>query len=132
MRVVIDDLGNEVYNLLLSFMRDLDNVVKTECEETAKELVADLKRVSPKDTGKYGDNWTYTQEGKCFVVYNEKGYMTHWLEKGHQNFKGTTKGKQRQAHTKGGRTPGRPHIAPARDRAEMRLKQRLINRIGRG
>ena len=130
-RIAIEDIGSTLENILLSMHRDLDMILKTECEETAKELVKDLKRTSPKDTGKYANSWTYKKEGSGFIVYNIKHQLTHILENGHQIFEGTTRGKQKQVHTKGGRVAERPHIAPARDRAEERLQQRLLSRMGR-
>lgn len=112
------------------------------CEDEAKNLQARLKTDSPKGIRsgkkKYSSGWKVKKTSKSgyvqYEVYNTQGQLTHLLEFGHQNFVGTTKGKVKQVHTKGGRTRTFPHIKRneviAKADVERRIKEVLQN--GRG
>lgn len=50
----------------------------------AKDLVEELKKTSPKNTGEYAEGWTSKRIGKFEVVYNKnRGSLVHLKEYGH-------------------------------------------------
>ena len=52
--------------------------------QIANDMVEELKRNSPKDTGAYASNWASKKIGDEVVVYNKKyGNRVHLLENGH-------------------------------------------------
>ena len=87
--------------------------------EVAKETVKELKSTSPKKTGGYAKGWARKKVGTAQVVHNSTNYqLTHLLENGHAN-------------RDGGRTPGRPHIAPAEQKAIDEFEKR-VEKVIRG
>lgn len=116
------DVGAELSSILTAYGESLREKVKADIDETADELVESLKQDSP-DSGeahkkKYRQGWTKRTEyeddlQKRVRVYNKTAYqLTHLLEHGHSK-------------VNGGRVEAKPHIAPAEEKAE----QRLLNRI---
>lgn len=100
-----EDLANEIQDVLAAYRNGVNTEIEAAKKETAQALVKELKKTSPKRTGKYGKGWTYKKSGRTdsilFTVYNKPEYrLTHLLEKGH-------------AKRNGGRVSARVHIAPA-------------------
>lgn len=99
---------------LASYSQDVTDGVKKEVKQVAQEMVQELKRTSPKDTGKYAAGWREKTEFENAEdirerVYNaKKPQLTHLLEYGH-------------AKQNGGRVEGKPHIRPAEQEAEKKL-----------
>lgn len=90
---------------LKKYGRLLENQIDVQAKETAQELVADLKKSSPKRTGKYAKGWRIKKSGKTYIVHNATNYqLTHLLEYGH-------------AKRSGGRTGSKVHIRPAEEKA---------------
>jgi hypothetical protein len=87
------------------YLMDLTEEFEVAKEETAKELVQDLKLISPESSGDYKKGWKIKRERKKYIVYNKTNYqLTHLLEHGH-------------AKRGGGRVQAQIHIKPAEDRA---------------
>lgn len=85
---------------------------------SGRELVNDLKGSSPSKTGKYSSGWRMRTEFDSFGGYYVRVYnttrpsLTHLLEFGH--------GGPQPA-------PAHPHIAPAAEKAQGNLLQRMAN-----
>ncbi len=86
-------------------------------DEVAKDAANELKRTSPKDTGRYAKSWAVQKQGKADVVYNRgHGQLTHLLENGH-------------ALRNGGRSKAIPHIAPVDEQVKKKLETELKKAI---
>lgn len=139
MTVLVQEMANEILNCIKQYTEEASEKIAEVCKEESEVLKENLKRDSP--TGKRAGNKKYSRGWKIkktsrsgyvqYEIYNTQGHLTHLLEKGHQNFVGTTKGKQKQVHTKGGRTPAYPHIKPneekTKENVERRIKEVLQN-----
>ncbi|MDO5715758.1 MAG: HK97 gp10 family phage protein [Tissierellia bacterium] len=112
------DISEALGEILGEYSLKVGNAINQATEETAKELVQDLKQNSPKKKGKYGKSWKETEErsfkvNKGRVIYNEKHYqLIHLLEFGH-------------ATVNGGRVEGRPHVQPAEHRAIKNFEEKI-------
>lgn len=104
----IQDFTPELLRQLQKYGKLLERQVLVESENTAKELVAELKEKSPKRKGGSGDyskGWRLKKSGKKFIVHNATDYqLTHLLEHGH-------------ALRNGNRTRAIAHIRPAEEKA---------------
>ena len=107
----IDDLTRKVNEILTEYENELSEGVAVSSQMVGKEVVKQLKSTSPKRPkgGEYAKSWKMQfQEGRLgskVIVYNDEHYqLTHLLENGHAN-------------VDGGRTPGKPHIKPAEQKA---------------
>lgn len=113
-KVSISDLAIAVACELEQYSQDVTDGLKKDVKAVAEEMATDLKRTSPKKTGKYASGWKsrveYESRDDIRVrVYNsKKPQLTHLLEKGH-------------AKVNGGRVSGVPHIGPAEAEAEKKL-----------
>ena len=113
----IDSLANDIARELQRYGKEVEEKLEVEKEVVANNLVSDLKENSPKNTGKYAKGWRKKKEGNGFIVHNAlKPQLTHLLEKGH-------------AQVNGGRVPAKVHIAPAEERAENELLERVERAI---
>ena len=133
MEISVQEMTNEILNCIKQYTEEASEKIAEVCKEESETLKENLKRDSPKGnrTGnkKYSRGWkikkTEINGYIQYEVYNTQGYLTHLLEKGHQNFAGTTKGKQKQVHTKGGRTAAYPHIKPNEEKAKETVERRI-------
>lgn len=108
--------------ILDDYSKEVREILDEEIEKTSDDLVADLKRDSPKKTGKYAKSWTSKQtvtetNKKVKTVYNEKGQLTHLLEHGHMTRNGKT------------RTKAFPHILKNEEKANALLLKRISERL---
>lgn len=108
-RIKIDELGKAIQNIVDEYSKEAQEVVNETLPKVGKKAVTELKKTSPKKTGKYAKGWKSKVEkgrlGNQVVVYNKDKYqLTHLLEKGH-------------AKVNGGRVEGHPHIKPAEEKA---------------
>lgn len=120
--VNIDKLSLTILKELEVYKANTVETVKEAVTKTAKETVAELKRISPKGaTKKYSKSWAYKRDrdlrGKwrySMVVYSKRpNYrLTHLLEHGH-------------ATRNGGRVPAQPHIQTAEQKAIELLEKYL-------
>lgn len=136
MEVPVQEMTNEILNCIKQYTEEASEKIAEVCKEESETLKENLKIDSPKgNRKKYAKSWKIKKTERNgyvqYEVYNTQGYLTHLLEKGHQNFVGTTKGKQKQVHTKGGRTAAYPHIKQneekAKETVERRIKEVLQN-----
>ena len=117
--IPIDKMAKEIVNAMSEYSQDVAEASRKAVAEATAEAVLDLKRNSPKDTGRYAKSWKYSavQETKTVfrnVVHNAKYYrLTHLLENGHANARG------------GGRTPAYPHIGLAEQKAIENLEEKM-------
>ena len=117
-KVSISDLAIAVACELEQYSQDVTDGLKKDVKAVAEEMVTDLKRTSPKKTGKYASGWKsrveYESRDDIRVrVYNsKKPQLTHLLEKGH-------------AKVNGGSVSGVPHIGPAEAEAEKKLDAKV-------
>jgi hypothetical protein len=113
MAINISNLADEIANSLTAEYAGAQDKINLAAEETAKELVANLKAGSPKRTGKYSKGWKVTRQGNTFTAHNRTHpTMTHLLENGHLNRDGS-------------RTPGQPHIAPNEQKAAEDFEEKV-------
>lgn len=122
-KITIDQMANAIAQALDEYDQDAVDKTKAVIGELAAEAVANLKKDSPKRTGKYAKDWARqtsyeTTREKRDTVYNKKHYqLTHLLEHGHVKRNGT------------GRVKGIPHIGPENDRIQAELEARLKARL---
>ena len=122
-KIKIGQLADTVIRELDDFAVVAEEALHTAVDAAAREAVKELKRTSPRRTGKYAAAWKSKKEtsgrlsyGKA--VYNENGYLSHLLENGHALRRGGRSiGK--------GRVPPKPHIAPAEQTALRVLTDKL-------
>lgn len=123
MSVSVDDLAAAVVQELQTYSREVAANLRASVKVAAKECVKEVKKRSPKDTGKYAKGWaakiTYEHHDDIRIaVHNTKHYRRiHLLEDGH-------------AKVKGDRVPGHPHVKPAADVAAALLENDVKVRIG--
>lgn len=104
-KIYISALAREIADTLSDYSEDITEKVNSAADEVAKAGVKNLKRLSPRLTGKYAKGWAVkTVQGKYAsnikIIHNRSHYqLTHLLEHGH-------------AKENGGRVEGKPHIAP--------------------
>lgn len=97
-------VSDQLDRILMEYVDDLNKAAAEITNKTARLLVAELKRTSPKGRPKYYEGWT-VKRGTGFggsvtvTVYNATHPgLTHLLEKGHGNAK------------------AKPHIKPAEEK----------------
>lgn len=104
------DLEKMVGEILSQYREGVVESLDEATKKVAKEGVTELKDVSLSTfggSGTYAKGWTSTVEtGRVSAqgtIYNKTPGLPHLLENGHAN-------------RGGGRTPGRPHIAPVEEK----------------
>ena len=122
--ISIDELAGEITLAVQQYTEDVSAAIEREVDATAKEMVAELRITSPKDTGEYAKGWTSRKETKHGeyrrIVHNKnKPSLVHLLEKGH-------------AKKGGGRVDGRSHLRPAYDRHAGKLEKAIKDIIKNG
>ncbi len=123
--VEIEGLSIALEKALAEYKEEVSASIEKAYADKAGELVKEIKRTSPRDTGAYAKGWTKKKQkfadGVSYLVYNkEKPQITHLLEYGHAKAGGL------------GRVEGIPHIGPARDKIEAELKAEIEDIIRRG
>ena len=121
-KVDYNSLSEEIQNQLKTFGTALNREINEGLKEVAEKTAETLRQGGPykERTGKYTKGWdvklrnrsyssvTMTEE---YTVYNKKyGRLTHLLEKGHVNRRGTRIV---------GNSPAFEHIKPAEELAEQ-------------
>lgn len=119
--VRVDDLAGEILLAVRTYTDTVGVAIEEAVTETAKNLAADLRETSPKDTGDYAKGWRYRKEapGRYRVYNKDKPQLTHLLEKGH-------------AKRGGGRVEAKVHIKPAEERHIPQLERRIEQILERG
>lgn len=108
-KIKIDELGKAIQDIIDDYSEQAKEVVEETLPKVGKKAANELKKRSPKKTGRYAKGWKSKVEKDRLtskvIVYNKDRYqLTHLLEKGHAN-------------RDGGRTNGIPHIKPTEDDA---------------
>lgn len=118
----INDFSGKLKEILTDYSDEVKRKAENILPIVAKEVVAELKETSPKDTGKYAKGWRATIEtgrlGNTLVIHNRSYYLTHLLENGY-------------VHRNGKRVEGKKHILPASEFAEeeyVKLLQRELTK----
>lgn len=116
-------LSTTLKKILDEYGEDVLDYVDEAIVKTAMEAQKEVKKTSPKKSGRYAKGWSVdkkeTSEGPYETIYNKNTYqLTHLLEFGH-------------VLKVGGRVAGtvsaKPHIAPIQDKTpdifEKKLKE---------
>lgn len=117
---VVDDVMNKYVSGVAVTMKDV-------IRGTGKRTVRQLKKTSPRKSGKYAKGWTqralFENAHEIRIkIYNRDCYqLTHLLEKGHR-----PGGKNR-----GAAVPARPHIQQAADAAAEDMLREIKQEVSR-
>lgn len=123
MDISIDDLADTLAEELAGYSQEVTDDLKREVKQVAKEMVAELKATSPRDSGDYAKGWSVTtehesaQDIRLRVLNRKKPQLTHLLEHGH-------------AKVSGGRVEGKAHIGPAEQSAIRKLEGKVKVVVG--
>lgn len=117
-----DNLGIMLQDIVDEYSEEVAKVLKKEAKSAARAAAKELRKTSPKRTGRYSFGWTssVTQESAGSItvtVHNKKKpYLVHLLENGH-------------ARRGGGRTEGKPHVEPAADAAVETFVRKVESKL---
>lgn len=124
-KVTIENLDSEIKLALQEAAEEIETDVGTIIKTTAKkgsmalgsESYSLFKNSKKLKNGRYGSGWTYAYFPNRIMpsakIFNSKyPGLVHLLEKGHAN-------------RGGGRTEGRPHVAPTEDLLYTTIQQEL-------
>lgn len=115
-RVSVSAVAGSIDSILARYASEVAADLDRAVEEAGKECAADLRKGSPKDTGKYARGWKCSVERgaagdvRATVHNTAKPSLTHLLELGHAG-----------PHP----APAHPHIGPASARAFADVERRL-------
>lgn len=120
------ELQKQMNELLSEYGDEIISAVDDVLPKVCKQVVTFLKATSPKRTGAYADDWTFSKQKKGegismslrgYTIHNKDHYyLTHLLEYGH-------------ASRDGGRTKAVPHIAEAEKEAARLLEDAVLQEI---
>ena len=116
--VSVDDLASAISEALQEYRDLAAEDMKRVINEAGKTIRKEIKARAPKESGQYAKSWRVKKihedsQSVELMVYSPKRYfLTHLLEHGH-------------AKRNGGRVSARPHIAPAEEVGEEKLKKDL-------
>lgn len=118
-----DDLASAVVEILNKYEKATEEALKKATDTAAKEVVNELKRQSPKNTGAYAASWKQKKDpymkGAAYgkIAYNEEHYrLTHLLEFGYPL-------------KNGGRYRAKPHIKDAEQNGIANFERLLRENI---
>lgn len=127
--ISVSELAATVTEALKDYIDVTEEAAAKGVQQTANEVVEELRSARPSGSGEYGSwdaynaSWKRTNLKKTKhgtysdVIHNEKHYqLAHLLEKGH-------------ALANGGRARAFPHIAPAAEKAEKQLLDNIKRNI---
>lgn len=120
-----DELGMEISRIISEYTEDVKMAIDEEVDETAKEVLKELRATSPKLTGKYSKGFTIkkddTRGSTGRIIYNKtKPGLVHLLELGHAKRGGK------------GRVRAIPHLRPAYDKHVPAMEKRIEDIIKNG
>ena len=122
-KCTIDNLAKTIMEGLQEYADLASEDVKAAVRKAGKNVKADIAANAPKRTGAYSKSWTVKTQKETansleVVVHSKNRYqMAHLLEHGH-------------AKRGGGRVAGKPHIAPAEEKAIKELEQEITRKLG--
>lgn len=117
-KVSTTNLAAAIMEQLVEYSDEVNEASKKAVETISKEVKAEIQKNSPTESGNYKKGWRVkasyeTTTEKRNTVYNTKAPgLAHLLEFGH-------------AKVNGGRTAAIPHIAPATEDLEERMKKEI-------
>lgn len=124
-KVTVDTMASAIMEGLTDYADLATEDMKEEVKKTGASLRKEIQRNAPKDSGAYTKSWTVkkTEESAntlTLTVHSKNRYqLTHLLEHGH-------------AKRDGGRVAGKPHIAPAEQKAVKQLAENIERRLKNG
>ena len=122
-KCTIDNLAKTIMEGLQEYADLASEDVKAAVRKAGKNVKADIAANAPKRTGAYSKSWTVKTQKETanrleVVVHSKNRYqLAHLLEHGH-------------AKRGGGRVAGKPHIAPAEEKAIKELEQEITRKLG--
>ena len=122
-KCTIDNLAKTIMEGLQEYADLASEDVKAAVRKAGKNVKADIAANAPKRTGAYSKSWTVKTQKETansleVVVHSKNRYqLAHLLEHGH-------------AKRGGGRVAGKPHIAPAEEKAIKELEQEITRKFG--
>ena len=122
-KCTIDNLAKTIMEGLQEYADLASEGVKAAVRKAGKNVKADIAANAPKRTGAYSKSWTVKTQKETansleVVVHSKNRYqLAHLLEHGH-------------AKRGGGRVAGKPHIAPAEEKAIKELEQEITRKLG--
>ena len=123
--VSFENVSDEIVKVLSAYTEELAEGIKQDARDVSKDLIKNLKRDSPKNTGEYAKGWRIkveedTRDRIQLRAYNaKKHWITHLLENGH-------------VKRNGGRVPGIKHNQKNEHEAIEELESRVERRIQNG
>lgn len=117
-----EQLTQEIGEILQTFNHKVQTVVDEAAVEVGKAGAADLRRISPRRSGRYAKTWTWKKTKKGTVyIHNDKNYrLTHLLEKGHITVKKSGKYGNKS------RTAAIPHISTIENEVAENFERRIV------
>ena len=111
------ELKAAIDKILDEYIDGMDDIVIEQTDKLIAQAKAEVKTLSPKDTGVYAKSWGIkTIKGSryyCKKIYNkEKGPLAHLLEWGH-------------ATKNGGHTKAQPHVTTV----ELKYKEQFLENL---
>ena len=121
----MDSLIVDMNRILGMYTKNVNMVVQSTIDTTARDTAQKIRATSPKAPGGglYAKNWAVKKENGYDVVYNKApSYrLTHLLENGHDIvYNGE----------KVGHSPAQPHIKPVEEWVQDELPKRLEEALG--
>lgn len=122
-KCTIDNLAKTIMEGLQEYADLASEDVKAAVRKAGKNVKADIAANAPKRTGAYSKSWTVKTQKETansleVVAHSKNRYqLAHLLEHGH-------------AKRGGGRVAGKPHIAPAEEKAIKELEQEITRKLG--
>ena len=122
-KCTIDNLAKTIMEGLQEYADLASEDVKAAVRKADKNVKADIAANAPKRTGAYSKSWTVKTQKETansleVVVHSKNRYqLAHLLEHGH-------------AKRGGGRVAGKPHIAPAEEKAVKQLEEDIVKKLG--
>lgn len=121
-KIRADELAKALGAELETYQSEIGESIKDAVNQVAKECRDEISANSPRKTKRYMRGWRVKKlfdgiGGIRVVVYNKTDYqLTHLLEYGH-------------AKISGGRVEGKPHIAPAEQKAQQKIVKRIESAV---
>ena len=122
-KCTIDNLAKTIMEGLQEYADVASEDVKTAVRKAGKSVKSEISANAPKCTGAYAKSWTVKTQKETansleVVVHSKNRYqLAHLLEHGH-------------AKRGGERVAGKPHIAPAEEKAIKELEQEITRKLG--
>lgn len=116
-RIAIEDLTTAMLEAYTRYTTEVVEELEQELQRIAQEAVAEVKKLSPKDKGRYRRSWRSLVErsnGKIHITVHNRIYqLTHLLEDGYVSADGTNWAR------------AFPHISIANKHAEEKIDKFL-------